>query len=153
MITPTKGRIIFNSEVTDIGMLNQHPYIFSASVKDNITMFNEVSDEKILQTLETVGLKEKILSLNKGIHTVIGEGGEMLSGGQMRRIELCRVLLLRPSILIFDEPTTGLDIETERIVQQTLEHNFKHATTITIAHRFDYTSCNTTFICKRRSSY
>ena len=43
-------------------------------------MFNEVSDEKILQTLETVGLKEKILSLNKGIHTVIGEGGEMLSG-------------------------------------------------------------------------
>ena len=52
----------------------------------------------------------------------------------MRRIELCRVLLLRPSILIFDEPTTGLDIETERIVQQTLEHNFKHAT-ITIAHR------------------
>lgn len=53
----------------------------------------------------------------------------------MRRIELCRVLLLRPSILIFDEPTTGLDIETERIVQQTLEHNFKHATTITIAHR------------------
>jgi len=135
MITPTKGRIIFNSEVTDIGMLNQHPYIFSASVKDNITMFNEVSDEKILQTLETVGLKEKILSLNKGIHTVIGEGGEMLSGGQMRRIELCRVLLLRPSILIFDEPTTGLDIETERIVQQTLEHNFKHATTITIAHR------------------
>lgn len=135
MITPTKGRIIFNSEVTDIGMLNQHPYIFSASVKDNITMFNEVSDEKILQTLETVGLKEKILSLNKGIHTVIGEGGEMLSGGQMRRIELCRVLLLRPSILIFDEPTTGLDIETERVVQQTLEHNFKHATTITIAHR------------------
>ena len=98
-------------------------------------MFNEVSDEKILQTLETVGLKEKILSLNKGIHTVIGEGGEMLSGGQMRRIELCRVLLLRPSILIFDEPTTGLDIETERVVQQTLEHNFKHATTITIAHR------------------
>lgn len=135
MITPTKGRIIFNSEVTDIGMLNQRPYIFSASVKDNITMFNEVSDEKILQTLETVGLKEKILSLNKGIHTVIGEGGEMLSGGQMRRIELCRVLLLRPSILIFDEPTTGLDIETERVVQQTLEHNFKHATTITIAHR------------------
>ena len=46
MITPTKGRIIFNSEVTDIGMLNQRPYIFSASVKDNITMFNEVSDEK-----------------------------------------------------------------------------------------------------------
>ena len=89
-------------------------------------MFNEVSDEKILQTLETVGLKEKILSLNKGIHTVIGEGGEMLSGGQMRRIELCRVLL---------RPTTGLDIETERVVQQTLEHNFKHATTITIAHR------------------
>ena len=68
----------------------------------------------------------------------------MLSGGQMRRIELCRVLLLRPSILIFDEPTTGLDIETERVVQQTLEHNFKHATTITIAHQFDYTSCNPT---------
>lgn len=116
-------------------------------------MFNEVSDEKILQTLETVGLKEKILSLNKGIHTVIGEGGEMLSGGQMRRIELCRVLLLRPSILIFDEPTTGLDIETERIVQQTLEHNFKHATTITIAHRNSTIRRATRRLYKRRSSY
>lgn len=135
MIAPTEGRIIFNSKVTEIGMLNQHPYIFSASIKDNITMFKEISDKEVLKTLETVNLKEKILSLNKGIHTVIGEGGEMLSGGQMRRIELCRLLLLRPSILIFDEPTTGLDIETERIVQQTLEQNFKYATTITIAHR------------------
>ena len=135
MIAPTEGRIIFNSKVTEIGMLNQHPYIFSASIKDNITMFKEISDKEVLKTLETVNLKEKILSLNKGIHTIIGEGGEMLSGGQMRRIELCRLLLLRPSILIFDEPTTGLDIETERIVQQTLEQNFKYATTITIAHR------------------
>ena len=74
----------------------------------------------------------------------------MLSGGQMRRIELCRVLLLRPSILIFDEPTTGLDIETERVVQQTLEHNFKHATQLQSRIVIRLYVVQPTFICKKK---
>ena len=57
----------------------------------------------------------------------------MLSGGQMRRIELSRLLLLKPDIVIFDEPAIGLDIETEKVIQQVLEHHFS-TTTVFIVH-------------------
>jgi len=59
----------------------------------------------------------------------------MLSGGQMRRIELSRLLLLKPDIVIFDEPAIGLDIETEKVIQQVLEHHFSTTTVFIIAHR------------------
>ena len=55
-------------------------------------MFNDIDDEVIVDVLEKVQLKEKVMSLRNGIHTLIGDGGETLSGGQMRRIELCRLL-------------------------------------------------------------
>ena len=59
----------------------------------------------------------------------------MLSGGQMRRIELSRLLLMRPDVLIFDEPATGLDVQTEQIIQSAISRKFKNTTIITIAHR------------------
>ena len=76
-----------------------------------------------------------MLSLKNGIHTQIGEGGEMLSGGQMRRIELCRLLLMNPELVIFDEPAIGLDIETERTIQNVIQNHFRDTTMIIIAHR------------------
>ena len=99
-------------------------------------MYNsEVSDKTIIQVLEEIGLKDKVLSLKNGIHTQIGEGGEMLSGGQMRRIELCRLLLMNPELVIFDEPAIGLDIETERTIQNVIQNHFRDTTMIIIAHR------------------
>ncbi|MEJ7422743.1 ATP-binding cassette domain-containing protein, partial [Staphylococcus haemolyticus] len=73
--------------------------------------------------------------LKDGIDTRIGEGGEMLSGGQMRRLELSRLLLMKPELVIFDEPATGLDIETERTIQAVLQDHFKESTMLIIAHR------------------
>ncbi len=70
-----------------------------------------------------------------GIETLIGEGGEMLSGGEMRRIELARLLLLEPDFVVLDEPVAGLDSTTEQVIQQTLDRYFQHATRLTIAHR------------------
>ncbi|MDY4022655.1 ABC transporter ATP-binding protein/permease [Staphylococcus borealis] len=134
-IRPTSGQVTFNYNVHQIGMLSQTPYIFSASIKDNIAMFKEVDDNQILHVLEMVGLKEKVLSLKKGIYSQIGEGGEMLSGGQMRRIELSRVLLMHPDVVVFDEPTTGLDLETETIIQRVIAQHFNGVTMIMIAHR------------------
>lgn len=134
--TPTKGSISFNKEATRIGFLSQNPYIFTDSIKNNIAMYNsEVSDKTIIQVLEEIGLKDKVLSLKNGIHTQIGEGGEMLSGGQMRRIELCRLLLMNPELVIFDEPAIGLDIETERTIQNVIQNHFRDTTMIIIAHR------------------
>lgn len=129
------GTITYKQKNLNIGFLSQAPYIFNASIRDNITMFHQVEEAQILQVLDDVELKEKVLSLKHGLDTSIGEGGEMLSGGQMRRIELSRILLGHPDLLIFDEPATGLDVKTENIIQNVIEQQFSNITMITIAHR------------------
>ncbi|HFE5159070.1 TPA: ABC transporter ATP-binding protein/permease [Staphylococcus aureus] len=132
---PTIGTISTNQRDLNIGILSQQPYIFSASIKENITMFKDIENNTIEEVLDEVGLLDKVQSFTKGINTIIGEGGEMLSGGQMRRIELCRLLVMKPDLVIFDEPATGLDIQTEHMIQNVLFQHFKGTTMIVIAHR------------------
>ncbi|HDI6635855.1 TPA: ABC transporter ATP-binding protein/permease [Staphylococcus aureus] len=132
---PTIGTISTNQRDLNIGILSQQPYIFSASIKENITMFKDIENNTIEEVLDEVGLLDKVQSFIKGINTIIGEGGEMLSGGQMRRIELCRLLVMKPDLVIFDEPATGLDIQTEHMIQNVLFQHFKDTTMIVIAHR------------------
>ncbi|HCU7054164.1 TPA: ABC transporter ATP-binding protein/permease [Staphylococcus aureus] len=132
---PTIGTISTNQRDLNIGILSQQPCIFSASIKENITMFKYIENNTIEEVLDEVGLLDKVQSFTKGINTIIGEGGEMLSGGQMRRIELCRLLVMKPDLVIFDEPATGLDIQTEHMIQNVLFQHFKDTTMIVIAHR------------------
>ncbi|HCZ1424210.1 TPA: ABC transporter ATP-binding protein/permease [Staphylococcus aureus] len=132
---PTIGTISTNQRDLNIGILSQQPYIFSASIKENITMFKDIENNIVEEVLDEVGLLDKVQSFIKGINTIIGEGGEMLSGGQMRRIELCRLLVMKPDLVIFDEPATGLDIQTEHMIQNVLFQHFKDTTMIVIAHR------------------
>ncbi|SUK22633.1 ABC transporter ATP-binding protein/permease [Staphylococcus aureus] len=132
---PTIGTISTNQRDLNIGILSQQPYIFSASIKENITMFKDIENNTIEEVLDEVGLLDKVQSFTKGINTIIGGGGEMLSGGQMRRIELCRLLVMKPDLVIFDEPATGLDIQTELMIQNVLFQHFKDTTMIVIAHR------------------
>ncbi|MDG0842782.1 ABC transporter ATP-binding protein/permease [Staphylococcus equorum] len=129
------GEVTYQNSNLQLGFLSQMPYIFNASIRDNITMFQSMDENKILKVLEDVDLKEKVLSLKDGLDTWIGEGGEMLSGGQMRRVELSRVLMTQPDVLIFDEPATGLDVKTENIIQDIIAQQFVDTTVITIAHR------------------
>ncbi|MBA1353280.1 MULTISPECIES: ABC transporter ATP-binding protein/permease [Staphylococcus] len=131
---PQYGSVIYKQQLK-IGFLSQHPYIFNASIRDNMTMFQKIDEDKILEALDDVNLKQVVNALENGIDTWIGEGGEMLSGGQMRRIELSRLLLLQPDVLIFDEPATGLDVQTEHVIQSVINKKFKNTTIITIAHR------------------
>ncbi|HDG6012852.1 TPA: ABC transporter ATP-binding protein/permease [Staphylococcus aureus] len=132
---PTIGTISTNQRDLNIGILSQQPYIFSASIKENITMFKDIENNIVEEVLDEVGLLDKVQSFTKGINAIIGEGGEMLSGGQMRRIELCRLLVMKPDLVIFDEPATGLDIQTEHMIQNVLFQHFKDTTMIVIAHR------------------
>lgn len=132
---PTIGTISTNQRDLNIGIFSQQPYIFSASIKENITMFKDIENNTVEEVLDEVGLLDKVQSFTKGINTIIGEGGEMLSGGQMRRIELCRLLVMKPDLVIFDEPATGLDIQTEHMIQNVLFQHFKSTTMIVIAHR------------------
>ncbi|BCN95893.1 TPA: ABC transporter ATP-binding protein/permease [Staphylococcus aureus] len=132
---PTIGTISINQRDLNIGILSQQPYIFSASIKENITMFKDIENNTVEEVLDEVGLLDKVQSFTQGINTIIGEGGEMLSGGQMRRIELCRLLVMKPDLVIFDEPATGLDIQTEHMIQNVLFQHFKDTTMIVIAHK------------------
>ncbi|HCY6967306.1 TPA: ABC transporter ATP-binding protein/permease [Staphylococcus aureus] len=132
---PTIGTISINQRDLNIGILSQQPYIFSASIKENIMMFKDIENNTVEEVLDEVGLLDKVQSFTQGINTIIGEGGEMLSGGQMRRIELCRLLVMKPDLVIFDEPATGLDIQTEHMIQNVLFQHFKGTTMIVIAHR------------------
>ncbi|HDT6782691.1 TPA: ABC transporter ATP-binding protein/permease [Staphylococcus aureus] len=132
---PTIGTISINQRDLNIGILSQQPYIFSASIKENITMFKDIENNTVEEVLDEVGLLDKVQSFTQGINTIIGEGGEMLSGGQMRRIELCRLLVMKPDLVIFDEPATGLDIQTGHMIQNVLFQHFKGTTMIVIAHR------------------
>ncbi|MDT3958305.1 ABC transporter ATP-binding protein/permease [Staphylococcus kloosii] len=135
-LQPSSGELYTNETTINFGVLSQHPYIFNTSIRNNVTMFDDtIADEVIINVLTEVNLKDKICQLTEGIDTHIGEGGEMLSGGEMRRIELARVLLLQPDVVIFDEPTTGLDIRTEKIIQAAIARHFQQQTIIFIAHR------------------
>ena len=114
MREPSQGTVFFNKKNLKLGILSQQPYIFNASIRDNVTMFRAVPDADIMKVIAAVGLADKINALPQGLDTAIGEGGEMLSGGQMRRIELSRVLLDRPEVVVFDEPATGGRLDRTR---------------------------------------
>ncbi len=120
-----------------IGYLSQQPYIFSGTVRENILLGSpeEQRDKTIQEVAAQAGIQDWIAALPEGLDTAIGEGGRGLSGGEKQRIAIARTLLKKPQILFFDEPTTGLDIQTEHILQQSLDALKHQATIITVAHR------------------
>lgn len=89
----------------------------------------------MLAAAEKAGIAETVLTLEHGFETRIGEAGRGLSGGEKQRIALARAFLKRPSLILFDEPTTGLDLRTEQILQNSLRELQKTSTVITVAHR------------------
>ncbi|MBU8906201.1 thiol reductant ABC exporter subunit CydD [Desertibacillus haloalkaliphilus] len=118
--------------------ISQHPYLFSGTIKENLIMGSHrqsVSRAELDEVAEKTGLTLLINELEKGYDTQIGEGGRGLSGGEKQRIALARAFLKRPSVILFDEPTVGLDLQTEQILQQSIKELAQHSTMITVAHR------------------
>lgn len=120
-----------------ISYISQAPYLFAGSIKDNIAIGSSDgrSQEEIETAAEKAGLAGLIHSLPDGYDTLVGEGGRGLSGGEKQRVALARAFLKKPGIILFDEPTTGLDLHTERILQQSLAELSQSATVVTVAHR------------------
>lgn len=117
--------------------ISQHPYLFAGSIRENIAIGagRTVTDEEVAAAAEQAGISELIRSLDKGFDTPIGESGRGLSGGEKQRIALARAFLKQPTIVLFDEPTTGLDLKTEQILQRSIQELGKRATILTVAHR------------------
>lgn len=119
-----------------IGIVQQDVYMFSGSIRDNISYGKpDASDEEIIQAAKNANIHDFIMSLDDGYDTYVGERGTRLSGGQKQRIAIARVFLKNPPILILDEATSALDNESERHIQESLERLSKNRTTIVIAHR------------------
>lgn len=120
-----------------ISYITQHPYIFAGTFADNIAIGagRKVSRAEIEAAAADAGLSQVVSQLEQGFDTPVGEGGRGLSGGEKQRLAIARAFLKRPSIILFDEPTVGLDLHTEGILQHSIATLAKSATMITVAHR------------------
>ncbi|MHA2788670.1 ABC transporter ATP-binding protein [Corynebacterium sp. S7] len=110
-------------------------FLFSSSIRDNITMGLEVSDEEVARVAALARADEFIEKLADGYDTVVGERGLTLSGGQRQRIAIARALLSKPQIMLLDDATSAIDAENERIILANLRSELKNTTVIAVAHR------------------
>jgi ATP-binding cassette subfamily B protein len=122
---------------SQIGIVEQEPFLFSDSIRDNITygVHREVTQEEVEQAAREAAIHDVILTFTNGYDTLVGERGVTLSGGQKQRIAIARTLLINPRILILDDSTSSVDMETEMQIREALDKLMKNRTTFIIAHR------------------
>lgn len=120
-----------------IGIVEQEPFLFSRSIRENITygVGRDVPQEEIEAAARAAAIHDVILTFDKGYSTLVGEKGVTLSGGQKQRVAIARTLLKNPRILILDDSTSSVDIETEAEIRDALQNLMKNRTTFIIAHR------------------
>ncbi|MGH2319584.1 ABC transporter ATP-binding protein [Planococcus sp. SE5232] len=119
-----------------IGLVLQDSILFSDSVKANILMGKpDATDEEVIAAAKAANADEFITQLPEGYDTKVGERGVKLSGGQKQRVAIARVFLKNPPILILDEATSALDLESEALIQDSLERLAHDRTTLIVAHR------------------
>lgn len=147
MISPAQGAIKIDQEelgtyteaswMNQLSYISQHPYIFSGTIGENIAMgtTEPLDKESIHKAAQLAGIAPLIESLENGYETKIGEAGRGLSGGEKQRVSIARAFLKNPNIVLLDEPTRGLDLVTEKILQQSIDKLNETATVIIVAHR------------------
>lgn len=119
-----------------MGNVNQEAILFNDTFFNNIAFgVKNATREAVIEAAKIANAHEFIMASEQGYDTLIGDRGGKLSGGQRQRISIARAILKNPPILILDEATSALDTESERMVQEALEHLMKNRTTIAIAHR------------------
>jgi len=143
---PTHGRILIDGyDIRDvkveslrrqIGIVSQEIFLFNATIKENIAFGkpNAAMDE-IINAAKIAKAYDFIMELPQGFNTIVGEGGITLSGGQRQRIAIARALLMNPRILILDDSTSSVDVDTEYEIQQALSALLKDRTTFIITQR------------------
>ena len=140
-----QGMIYFdNQPVTRVGLdvvrenvatVLQHPALFNDSVRMNLTLGQDIEEEKLWNALKIAQLEDVVKDLEEGLDTLVGKQGVRLSGGQRQRLAIARMVLSEPKVVILDEATSSLDTETEKKLHQALNDFLKDRTTLIIAHR------------------
>lgn len=142
---PSEGRITIDEvDIRDwdlaslreqIGFVFQDNFLFSATLRDNITMGKDFTDEQIDKAIAAAQARKFIQRLPKGLDTLVGERGIGLSGGERQRVAIARAILLDPQILIFDDSSASLDMRTEAALQKALDELYENRTVLVIAQR------------------
>ncbi len=147
LVSLSAGEILINDKpraaymekswFSKLSYISQNPYLFSGTIAENIAIGGrgDATKEAIEAAGEKAGISELVASLEKQYDTQVGEAGRGLSGGEKQRVALARAFLKKPSIILFDEPTMGLDLRTEQILQQSIQELAVNSTVITVAHR------------------
>ncbi len=119
-----------------IGVVTQETYLFHASVRENLMYARtNATEEEMIEAAKAAAIHDRIMELDDGYDTIVGERGYKLSGGEKQRLAIARVILKNPRVLILDEATSALDTHSERLIQAALEPLMKNRTTLAIAHR------------------
>ncbi len=128
--------IQINSLRQQVGIVHQDVFLFSATIKENIAFGNiDASFEQIVEAAKIAQAHDFIMEMERGYDTLVGERGIGLSGGQKQRIAIARSIVRNPSILILDDATSSVDMETEFAIQQEITKLLQNRTTFIIAHR------------------
>ena len=148
LYAPKKGEILYNGIPSDrvdldllrekIGFVTQDTQLFSGSIRENLLFVNpQATDEECMQVLDQAAAHSLLSRADRGLDTLIGEGGVKVSGGEKQRLSIARALLRHPHLLVFDEATSSLDSLTEEEISRTIRDvaTNQEAITILIAHR------------------
>lgn len=148
-VEPSAGEIILNGKPLahlqlaawqkEVVYMPQHPYLFHMTLRENIRFYEpNATDEDVERAVEEAGLSHLVAELPNGLDEVIGEQGRGLSGGQAQRIALARTVLGQRSIMLLDEPTAHLDIETEYELKKTMLPLFENKLVFLATHRLHW---------------
>jgi len=120
----------------NIAIVSQDTFLFNKTIKENITYGKEnATMEEIIEAARSANIHDFITNLSDGYQSMVGERGTRLSGGQKQRLSIARAIILKPKILIFDDSTSSVDVETEFKIQQALERIMRNTTTFIITQR------------------